>query len=418
MIRKKILLGLVLPLFVFAQTNSLKTLVEHASKENELIKAKSISIKSKKFEVESAKSAYWPTVDVGGSYSELNPNSLVSPGKTTTGYASISIDVYDGGRKSALLSAKRYEEEAASFEKAAFEKSITLDIVRHYYNIKKYKANLHALEERSSELTEQIKRVKKFKASGLSTQEEVDKLQAVFDSNNYSMANTKLALVTSENNLQLLTGLSVKNLKNNHLKEPKNVEFEVFETIKMLEANANSIGEQANAIDSGYMPQVQLSDTYNKSNFDDTVSIPGFSSDSLLVDSQNKLMLSVNMRLFDNGKMDKESEAVRYKKLALDSEISYAMKEQEMNFHLSGKSLEALRSKRKSAKSALRAAKSTYDALKEKFEVGLVDNIAFLDALTQKTLQQSNYKETLYDYEISKSIYYYYAGKDPKEFIQ
>ena len=124
------------------------------------------------------------------------------------------------------------------------------------------------------------------------------------------------------------------------------------------------------------------------------------------------------MRLFDKGRMKKESEAVRYQKLALLSQIEYAEKEQEMNFHLSGKSLETLRSKRKSAKSALRAAKSTYDALKEKFEVGLVDNIAFLDALTQKTLEQSRYKETLYDYEISKSIYYYYAGKDPKEFIK
>ncbi|MBT8348271.1 MAG: TolC family protein [Sulfurovum sp.] len=414
----RILLGLFLPIYVFAQSYGLSTLVENANKENGLIKAKNINIKSKQLEVESAKSAYWPTVDIGGSYSELSPNSLVSPGKTSTAYASISMDLYDGGRKSALINAKRYEEDAASFEKAAFEKSITLDIVRHYYNIKKYKATLHALQERSSELKEQIKRVKKFKASGLATQEEVDKLQAVFDSNNYSMANTRLALVTSEDNLELLTGLPVKNLKDNRLREPKNIEFEVFENIKMLEANSKAISEQANAIDAGYMPQVNVSDTYNKSSFDDTVSMPGFSSDDLLVDSQNKVMLSVNMRLFDNGRMDKESEAVRYKKLALDSEISYAEREQEMNFHLSAKNLETLRSKKKSAKSALLAAKSTYDALKEKFEVGLVDNIAFLDALTQKTLEQSRYKETLYDYEISKSIYYYYAGKDPKEFIQ
>jgi outer membrane protein TolC len=80
--------------------------------------------------------------------------------------------------------------------------------------------------------------------------------------------------------------------------------------------------------------------------------------------------------------------------------------------------LETLRTKLKSVKSELRAAKSTYRALKEKFEVGVIDNIAFLDALTQKTLAQARYKETLYDYEIGKSIYYYYAGKDPKEFIR
>jgi len=414
----KILMGLVLPLYVFAQSYGLTTLIDHASNENELIKAKEISIKAKQQEVEAAKSAYWPTVDIGASHTELSPNSLVSPGQTSSAYAMVSMDLYDGGRKSALLNASRYVKEAALFEKAAFEKSITLEIVRQYYNIQKQKANMYALKERSTELEAQIIRVKKFKSSGLATQEEVDKLQAEFDSNNYTMANTRLALVTSEDNLQLLTGLPAKNLKDDHFREPDNVQFETFENIKMLQANAKAIGEQSNAIDSGYMPQVVISDTYNKSHFDDTVSMPGFGSDELLLDHQNKAMLSVNMRIFDHGKMSKESEAVKYQKLSLLSEIEYAKKEQEMNFNLSGKSLETLRSKRKSAKSALRAATSTYDALKEKFEVGLIDNIAFLDALTQKTLEQSRYKETLYDYEISKSIYYYYAGKDPKEFIR
>lgn len=413
----KIILGLFLPLYVFAQSYGLSTLVENANKENKLIKAKEIIIKAKKEEVEAAKSAYWPTVDVGASYSYISPNSLVSPGRTATGYAMLNLELYDGGRKNALLSAKRYEEEAALFEKSAFEKSITLDIVRQYYNIRKYKATLEALAERSTELRAQIKRVKKFKLSGLATQEEVDKLQAEYDSNNYTMANTKLELQRSEKNLQLLSGLPAKNLKNDHFREPKNVQFEIFENIKILQANANAIGENANAIDAGYKPQVNLSDTYYNSNYSDTATMPGFNGDGLLIDHQNTLMVSVNMRLFDKGRMAKESEAVKYQKLALLSEIEYAENEQEMNFHLSQKSLETIRTRLKSAKSALRAAKSTYDALKQKFEVGLVDNIAFLDALTEKTLAQARYKETLYDYEIGKSIYYYYAGKDPKEFI-
>jgi len=306
----------------------------------------------------------------------------------------------------------------ALFEKSAFEKSITLEVVRHYYGVQKLKAALQALEERSVELGAQIKRIKKFESAGLSTQEEEDKLQAEFDSNNYTMANTQLEVVRSEKNLQLLSGLPAEQLKSNFFQEPKNVRFETFENIKMLEANANAIGEQSNAIDAGYKPQVSLSDTYNKSRFDDTVSIGGLDSEGLLLDHQNKVMVSVNMRLFDNGKMAKESEAVKYQKLALLSEIDYAKKEQKMNFDLSQKSLETIRTKLKSAKSALRAAKSTYGVLKEKFEVGLVDNIAYLDALAQKTLAQARYQETLYDYEIGKSIYYYYAGKDPKEFIR
>ena len=411
----KILIGLIAPMFVFAQSYGLVTLVENANKANGLIKAKEISIKARQKEVEAAKSAFWPTIDVGAAQSYMSPTTVVSPGETSTAYAMVSVELYDGGRKSALLNAKRYEEEASFFEKSAFEKSITLQIVQNYYGLQKLKAILGALDERSTELREQIIRVKKFKTAGLSTQEDVDKLQAEFDGNDYTMANTRLEILRSEKNLQLLSGLPAKDLKRNYFLEPKNVQFEVFEKIKMLEANANAVGENANAISAGNKPQINLSDTYNKYRYDDTVSISGL---DVLQDHQNSLNISVNMRLFDNGKISKESEAVKYQKLSLLSEIEYAKSEQEMNFHLSEKSLETIRTRLKSAKSALRAAKSTYGVLKEKFEVGLVDNIAYLDALTQKTLAQSRYKETVYDYEIGKSIYYYFAGKDPKEFIR
>ena len=414
----RILLGFFLPLSIFAQSYSLATLVENANNVNGLLKAKEIRIKAKQEEVEAAKSAYWPTVDIGASHSYVSPTNIVSPGQTSSAFATVNLELYDGGRKSALLNAKRFEHEAALFEKNAFEKSITLEIVRHYYGVQKLKATLQALEERSTELRAQIKRIKKFQSAGLSTEEEVDKLQAEFDSNSYTMANTRLELVRSEQNLQLLSGLPVKDLKRNYFQEPKHVAFETFEHIKMLESNANAVGEQANAIAAGNQPQISISDKYHRSRFDDMVTMPGFEGDELLLDHQNTLMVSVNMRLFDKGRVSRESEAVKYQKLALMSEIDHAQKEQKMNFDLSKKSLETLRTKLKSVKSELRAAKSTYRALKEKFEVGVIDNIAFLDALTQKTLAQARYKETLYDYEIGKSIYYYYAGKDPKEFIR
>ncbi len=69
---------------------------------------------------------YWPTVDVGASHSYISPNSIVNPGETSSAYAMVSMDLYDGGRKSAELRGKSYEHEASLFEKSAFEKSITL----------------------------------------------------------------------------------------------------------------------------------------------------------------------------------------------------------------------------------------------------------------------------------------------------
>ena len=414
----RIVLLLILPLFVFAQSYGLKSFIEHASKTNGQIKAKEINIKSKEKEVEAAKSAYWPTVDVGADYSLQSPNYLVSPGQIGNAFASANLNLYDGGRKDAILRSKGYEHEASLFEKTAFEKSITLEIVRHYYGIKTLKATLHALQERSKELKAQIIRVKKFKGAGLSTQEDFDKLVSVYENNNFTIESTKLALETSEANLRLISGLPAKQLKRNYFKEPQRIGFEYFENIKMLQAKANAIGENASAIDAGYMPQVNLSDTYHQSHFDDFVSAPGIRGDEFLIEHQNQLGISVNMRLFDKGKMAKDSEAVKYQQMALLSQIDQAKKEQKMNFRLADKSLRTSRTKLKSSKSALKAAQSTYDVIRQKFEVGLVDNISFLNALSQRTMTEARYKETIYDYEVKKSIYYYYAGKDPEEFIR
>ena len=409
---------LFLPLFVLAQSYGLRTFIEYAAKNNGNIKAKEIAITSKSKEVEAAQSAYWPTLDIGGDYALHSPKYMVSPGQVGNVYASLNLEVYDGGRKDALLQAKQFEKEASLFEKEAFTKSITLQIVQHYYTIKKLKANLKALQERSRELKAQIGRIRKFKTTGLATQEDVDKLQAVLDNNAYTMENTQLALSRSEENLRLLTGLPAKRLARNYFVQPKKVRFEWFDQIKLLQANAEAVGMNAEAIHAAYMPQVNLSDSYHKSHYDDLVFMPGGGGEAFLIDHQNTLSLSGNIRLFDKGRIAKQSEAVKYQKLALLSQIEQSKKDQKMQFRLAGKNLRTMQAKLRSAKSALKAAKSTYDVIRQKFEVGLVDNIAFLDALAQKTLTEARYKETVYDNEIAKSLYYYYAGKDPKEFIR
>jgi len=414
----RIVVWMLLPLFLFAQSHSLKTFIDSASRSNGLLKAKEINVQSKKEQVEAAKSAYWPTVDIGGDYSLQTPNYIVSPGQVGNAYVSANMNLYDGGRKEAILKSRGFEHQASLFEKAAFEKSITLEITKHFYGIQTLKATLKALTERAKELKAQITRVRSFKGAGLSTQEDIDKLISVYETNNFTIENTKLMLETREENLRLISGISAKQLRRNYYVEPKHISFGYFEAIKMMQAQANAIAENANAIDAGYMPQVNLSDTYHRSHFDDQVVFPGSSGDEFLIDRQNKLGVSVNMRIFDKGKMAKESEAVKYQKLALLSQIDHAKREQKMHFKLAGKSLRTNRIKLKSAKASLKAAQSTYQTIRKKFEVGLVDNIAFLDALAQRTLAEARYKETVYGYEVSKSIYYYYAGKDPKEYIR
>jgi len=414
----KIVVWLLVPLFSFAQSHGLREYISNAQSKNKQIEAKEILVEGKNAEIDSAKSAYWPTVDVGGSYNFKSPNYVVSPGQVGNIYIGANMNLYDGGRKDAILKSKNFQYEASLFEKAAFKKSITLDIVRQYYTIKSLSATLSALRERSTELDVQIKRIRKFLLAGLSTQEDIDKLVAVYENNNFTIENTKLLLETSKEKLELISGLSVKELKRNYLKEPKNIQFEYFDVISVMQSNASAIGENANAIIAGYKPQVNLTGKYHASHYDDFVNVQGMDPEANLIDNQGNVGVSVSMRLFDNEKMKSDSEAIRYQKLSLMSKVDHSKKEQKMNYRLAKKSLKTIQAKIKSSKSALKASKSTYSAIRKKYEAGVVDNITYLDALSQKTLAEARYKGAVYDYEIKKSIYYYYAGKDPEEFVR
>ncbi|HEO98865.1 MAG TPA: TolC family protein [Epsilonproteobacteria bacterium] len=406
----------LLPLWGMAQEYGLKALITHTHQNNPMIKATELNTQAKAKEMNAASSAFWPTLDIGGSYSRVTPNSLVSPGEVTSGYATVSMDLYDGGRKSALVRAKGFEYSASVFEQEAFAKNLSLRIVDDYYTVRKLQAMLSALYGQSKELKAQLDRIRKFSAAGLATQEDIDKLVAVYENNRYTIENTKLALETALEKLRLESGLPVEKLQNSIFKEPHNVTFEPYEKSKILKSTADALGENANAIKAGYMPHITLQDTYTKSKYDDLA--PSEFPGDILLDHQNQASVSVSMRLFDNGKMNKEKEALQYQKLALESERQYRIDEQKMHFRLSRKNLQTIRAKLQSAHSELKAAQSTYHAIVKKFENGLVDNIAYLDALNNQTLAKARYDETRFEYEIGKSIYYYCAGKDPKEFIQ
>lgn len=414
----KILTITLLPLLLFAQSYGLKAFINHTNKSNALIRAKEMSALSKEQEIQATKSDYWPTVDIGASYSINTPKSLFSPGGVGNVYIAANATLYDGGKREALLRAKIFAHKASLFEKRAFAKSVTLKVVRYYYGIQTLKATLGALKQRSRELKAQIERMRQFKNSGLATKEDIDRLQAAFENNKYTIADTKLSLESNRENLHLASGLLAKRIKASFFKEPKGIHFRPLETIRAMLANASAIGENANAVAANYKPQVTISDSLSKSYSHDYVTLPGLAVKGLMSDHQNKLSLSVHMRVFDNGKISKEAQAIKYNKLALLAQIAHAKKEQLMHFKLAKRSLHTSQTKIQSAKSALKAAKSTYTVVKEKFEAGLVDNVTFLDALSQKTAAIAQYKAARFEYEVAKSIYYYYAGADIKEFIQ
>jgi outer membrane protein TolC len=411
---KKILIVSLLPLMMWGKGLDLRTIITNAE-HNSLGEAKNMNIKSKQMEVDAASSAYAPTIDIGLSQLYSSPITKQNPGWTGSAFVKANMNLFDGGRKALTKEAKLFEQDAAIYEKKAFAKSTALQIVKQYFAIKKLRANLTALRQRGHELSAQLSRVKKLKNAGMTTSSSVAKLNAAFEGNQYGVENMKLAIESSEENLKLLSGLRIRNLKRNYFAEPKGVKFRVFESTRAMRAQANAIGKSAEAINAAYSPQVNIAYTYNKMEFSDLAK--GVLAKSM-PDHSHKFQITAAMRLYDGGTIGHKSEAVKYKKLALLSQIRHETKKQKMNYRLASKRLRTTRAQIRSANSALHAAQSVYNEVKKNYEAGVVDNVTYLDALSQKIEAQARYQATRYDYEVNKAMYYFYAGQSLKRYIK
>ena len=409
--QKKILFYLLLATIL--QADSLKELIKIANKNNHIIESKKLTTESKIKELESSKGAILPTIDIGGFYQSLNEKTFMMAGDTYSGYLKISYNIYDGGRKKSLIEQKQNEFKATTFELKAFQKSLSLQIVQDFYTIKNIISSIKALREKQIALKAQLERIKKFYEAQLSTKEDIDKLQAAYDTNIYMIESLKFQKLSKLKELELKVGKKISNLDNSKFKKLKIKKIKVNDNIKSLEYKKESLKNIASSINSANLPQIDISDTY---------SLYGYERDDLThpkgVDNQNKLMLTINLRLFDGGVTSKKFQAMLIKAKSLNSQILQLKEEQKTMFELAKSRINTAKANIKSALSALNSANSTYKTIKEKYEAGLVDNVAYLDALSVKTNALSLYEKSLNDLEIAYAIYYYYAGKNIQEFIK
>jgi len=402
---------LVVPFFLYAQ--SLKSLLDYSMANNNLVVSKTLSEKAKTKELESQKSAYYPTVDAGMFYRNMHERSLGLPGSTYSGYGKISLDLYDGGRKSSLVKQKQEELKSSSFETEALKKSLALNIVQDFYTIKNLNATLSAREDAKESLQVQLTRIEKFYEAKVATKDDVDRLRAAFDINVYEIESIKFQILSTMQALELKVGKKINTLDNSKFKENILDKYENIDAIKAMQAKKEAILNISDSLKSSYYPQIKVEDTY---------SVYGYANSDRThpegVEKQNILLLSANIRLYDNATLKKKQEAILLNAQALNSEINYKTKEQKMQFTLAKSRILTSKIKIKSASSALVSAKSAFETVEKKYDAGIVDNVVYLDALTAKTNAVALYETSKNDLEIAYAIYYYYSGKNVEEYLQ
>jgi len=407
---KKIFL-LIVPMLMYGE--NLKSLLEYATQNSDLLKEKTLAQKAKSIELESKKSAYYPTIDVGGFYQSLNEKTPMMAGDIYSAYAKLSFDIYDGGKKSALESQSANEYDSAKYESEAMKKSLGLKIVQDFYTIKSLQKALESQEDANRSLKEQLTRVSRFYAAKVATKDDVDRLQSAYDTNVYEIETLKFQILSLKKSLELNVGKNIETLDDSKFITFEDKSLELSDSIKSLSLKKDALLSGSESLQSVYYPQIKIEDTLSLNGYARTDS-----SHPEGVDIQNKILLSLNMRIYDNATVDKAKEAILINAQALDTKVNYAKNEQKMQYDLAMLRIDTAEIKIKSAKSALVAANSAFETISKKYDARIVDNVVYLDALTSQTKAKALYATSLNDLEIAYAIYYYYAGKNIEEFVQ
>jgi len=417
---KKLLLLTIVPALLFGDT--LKSLLDFAKENNNLLNAAKLSVTAKSKELQSAKSNYYPTLDANAFYKRDDAATPFQPGTAYGASAKLGFDIYDGGKKSYTEKQKESEHKAASFTYKETKKSILLSIAQDYYNLKSLNSALQARIEASKAVKAQLQRVQQFYDAQLATSDDVDRLQSAYDSNIYAIESIKFQITALRKTLELKVGKKIDSLENSVFEKRSESTAEELDSIQALKFNKNALQNLSETVDSYYYPTIHIQDTYSVYGYNDkpTMNIPGspVAVPITLLDNQNEIMATVGIRLFDFGRLKEQKEAIKLQADALNQQIIYKSKEQKMQQELALQRIHTAELNIKSAKSALKAATSALKTITEKYNAGIVDNVVYLDALSSKTEAEATYEKSLNNLEIAYAIYYYYNNKNLEEYLK
>lgn len=390
----------------FLNADGLKDIIKYAIDNNNNIKAVELESQAKQKTYESVDNIYKPTATIGASYSKLDMDVRESQvGNTAVGFLKFSVELYNGAREKSLKAQKKYEHKEALFSTKMRKKELALQVVTYFYQAKSIDENIKALREKSVTLTAELKRVKIKYDIKMITEDEVLKLQSEYEENEYNIQELEYQKTYMLKNLSLLAGKDIQELDDSTLPEVQNLEFSDSENIKAMQENIKALKENVNVISALKKPQLKLENSLNIYGYSDYNKV-------ILKDlpkQQNQLMLTLTYNLFDTSSIEKKQAAFLIKR-AKDEQLYQLKKQEKINYELTKQKLQTQKAKIKSAKSALDMTNKLFEIIEIKYQNDVVDNIAYLDALSAKVINRAIYKQSLYDYEIAKANYYFTSG--------
>ncbi len=396
------------------EAQTLQELVDLAQK-NRVVEAADFAKKAKEKAYESTKSGYLPTLSINANYLNTYNETPASARDTLRGGANLHYTLYDGGKREALYEKLLYSSDASKESLESTKNIIALDVSRLYFEYLTYDAQEQSLTQEIEQLQAELARVNMFYTTGSVTRDEVDKIDSRLKTLKVSQSEVTLQKERVLHTLEYYTNQKVEQISAGSLvKMPKSQSMKMRHDLKAQKLETESLLYEAKSVNSANLPTINFDNAYTYSEyfFADKALNGGF-----LVNTQNVATLNLTWNVFDFGAISEAYESKQYeylsKKAAFDFEVSKA----DVELRLAQKELEILEMKRSAALASYEAASQTYELIKIKYQNGAVDNVAYLEALSEKFSALYTFEKVKNDLEIKKAELLYYSGETIKEFL-
>lgn len=407
---KKFLFLSLFPLFAFSgNLNELLNLAE----QNKQVEASRYSLEASKEKEYATKSAYMPNLTLGATQTFNQESNMFAAEKDTTGTATLAFTIYDGGKREASFEQQQALVKSATFSLASVQNNISLDVIYYYYNYLSTLANKESTLKKMEQLEAERNRLEKFLSVGAITADELQKIVSSIEQTKVDLLTLDNTLNNISNTLEYLTGEQVSVEKGSTIiyKENTNNEENKRLDILALEESVQSNKSEIKMAKAPNLPTIALQNTYSKHDFDYPVATENLKE-------QNSVQLSMQWKIFDFASTSSNAQAAYLNYLSKNSELSYAKYKAKASFKNAQNSYKTSLAKIEAAKAKLQASEMTYELVKKKFQQGIVNNVSYLDALSDKFNSNSQLQTALNEVEYQKAVLLYEMGENIKGAIQ
>lgn len=396
------------------EAQTLQELVDLAQK-NRVVEAADFAKKAKEKAYESTKSSYLPTLSINANYLNTYNETPASARDTLRGGANLHYTLYDGGKREALYDKLLYSSDASKESLESTKNIIALDVSRLYFEYLSYEAHERSIIQEVEQLQAELLRVKMFYTTGSVTRDEVDKIDSRLKTLTVSQSEVALQKQRALHTLEYYTNQKVERITaGSSVKMQKSENVKMRHDLKAQELQTKALMFDAQSVKSANLPTINFDNAYTYSEF--------FFADkskesNFLVNTQNVATLNLSWNVFDFGAISEAYESKQYEYLSQKAAFEFEQSKADVELRLAQKELEILEMKRSAALASYEAASQTYELIKIKYQNGAVDNVAYLEALSEKFSALYTFEKVKNDLEIKKAELLYYSGETIKEFL-